>query len=133
MEITSGRYAASEKAIVAYPIADLVIPITTAQQMGSVLQPGQFFLEAAQALPGFDQLVGDRERRHHGEPHVADLAELCPQLADAAVEVAGEPDQMVLLAIIAGHAVLPSVDGDAHMSHDALPDCRAGTAVVSLN
>src|SRR5262249_17874203 len=43
VEVTTGRYAASEKAIVAYPIADLVIPITTAQQQGSVLQPGQLF------------------------------------------------------------------------------------------
>jgi hypothetical protein len=37
---------------------------------------------------------------------------------------------MVLLTILAGHAVLPSIDGDAHMSHDALPGGRAGTAVL---
>src|ERR1043166_395638 len=86
-----------------------------------VPQGGHLLFEAAQALARLDQFVGDRERRHHGEPHVADFAELRPQLADAPVEVAGEPDQMILLAVLAGHAVLPSVDGDAHMSHDALP------------
>ncbi len=43
IEITTARYAASEKCVVAYPAADLVIPITTPQQQGSVLQPGQLF------------------------------------------------------------------------------------------
>jgi hypothetical protein len=31
---------------------------------------------------------------------------------------------MVFLTILAGHAVLASVDGDAHMSHDELPGGR---------
>jgi hypothetical protein len=43
VEITTAYVAAAEKAIVAYPIADLAIPITTQQQLGSVLQPGQLF------------------------------------------------------------------------------------------
>jgi len=43
VEITTARYAALEKAIVAYPIADLVIPITNVQQQQNVLGPSQFF------------------------------------------------------------------------------------------
>jgi hypothetical protein len=60
VEVTTGRYAAFEKAIVAYPIADLVIPITTTQQQASVLQPGQLFgLQGFAGVPGgIGALVG---------------------------------------------------------------------------
>src|SRR5205823_3076655 len=44
VEITTARYAAAEKAIVAYPIADLVIPITnTFQQANTVTSASQLF------------------------------------------------------------------------------------------
>ena len=48
---------------------------------------------------------------------VADLAELGAQPLDARVEVAREIDQMALLAVLAGHAELPAVDGDADLGH----------------
>ena len=40
-----------------------------------VLQRRQLRLEPLQLLFGLGQLVGEGERRHHGEPRVADLAE----------------------------------------------------------
>ena len=64
------------------------------------------------------QLVGEEQRRHDGEPHVADLAEGRAQLGDALVEFVGEPGEMVLLAVVAGHAILAAADGYADMSHD---------------
>jgi len=58
VEVTTGRYAASEKAVVAYPIADLVIPITTFQQQASVLQPGQLFGQSGGAYNQLGGLTG---------------------------------------------------------------------------
>ena len=59
----------------------------------------------------------DGERRHHGQPRVADLAEILPQPLDALIEVRGERGQMVLLPVLAGHAELPAVDGDVDLRH----------------
>src|SRR5262249_18838865 len=36
----------------------------------------------------------------------------------ALVELMGEPGEMVLLAVVAGHAILAAADGYADMSHD---------------
>ena len=63
------------------------------------------------------QLVRHRQRRHHGEPGVADLAEARAQLRDAVIEIRGELQQMLLLPVLAGHAELAAVDGDVHLRH----------------
>ena len=45
-----------------------------------VAQDFQFFLQRADALAGVEQFVAHRQRRHHGQPRIADLAELAAQL-----------------------------------------------------
>ena len=68
------------------------------------------------------QHIGDGERRHHGEPGVADLAEFRAQALDPGVEVAGELHEVAFLAVLAGHAELPAVDGDADLGHCPSPE-----------
>ena len=98
----------------------------------------ELLLEPPQLLAGFGQLVGDRQRRHHGQPRVADLAELAAQLLDALVEVLGELLQMVFLAVLAGHAELAAVDGDVHLRHGSSsasavdPSPRAPSWMLSI-
>ena len=46
--------------------------------------------------------------------------ELPAQGVDAVVEFLGELPQVVFLAILAGHAVLPAIDADVHLSHGLL-------------
>ena len=82
-----------------------------------VLQGGVIRLQPLQLLAGFGQFVGDHQRRHDGQPRIADLAELAAQRDDALVEILGELLQMVLLAVLAGHAELAAVDGDIHLRH----------------
>ena len=82
-----------------------------------VLQGGMSASRRFSLLAGLGQFVGDHQRRHHGQPRVADLAELAAQRDDALVEVLGELLQMVLLAVLAGHAELAAVDGDIHLRH----------------
>ncbi len=65
----------------------------------------------------FKQLVGNRYRRHDGEPHIADLTELCPQSLDALVETLRKLQQMVFLPVETGHAILMTIDGDVDLSH----------------
>ena len=55
-----------------------------------LLHRGQFLLQTLDAHAHLGQFVGDGERRHHGEPGVADLAEFGAQALDARVEIAGE-------------------------------------------
>ena len=47
----------------------------------------QLRLQTLQLLLRLRQLVGERERRHDGEPGVADLAETRAQLCDARVQI----------------------------------------------
>ena len=68
-----------------------------------------------------------RQRRHHLEPLIADLAELATQLADPAFQIAREFQQPVFLAILAGHPVLAAVDGDVEVAHGFSPPHRART------
>jgi len=63
------------------------------------------------------EFVGHGQRRHHGQPDVADFAEARAQAHDARVEVLGEFQQMLFLAVLAGHSVLPSADDDVHLRH----------------
>src|SRR6187431_223731 len=74
---------------------------------------------------GLRQLIGDGERRHHGQAGVADLAEGAAQMVDALVELLGELHQMALLPVFAGHPVLPAVDDDIHLGHCST--CDFGT------
>ena len=82
-----------------------------------VLQCGEFLLQPLDADRRLGEFVGDRDRRHHRQTRIADLAEFGAQAADAAIELAREIHQMILLTVLAGHAELPAVDGDAHLSH----------------
>ncbi len=79
-----------------------------------------------QALALLRQFVDQDQRRHDGEPRVADLTEGAAQIGNALVKVMGEPRQMVLLAVVARHAELAAVDGDAHMGHAGIPVRSAG-------
>src|SRR5262249_25095251 len=54
--------------------------------------------------------------------HVTDRAKARFQLLDALIEIPGEPHQVVFLPVLAGHPVLPAMDGDADMAH-----CRASS------
>ena len=74
-------------------------------------------VEFADAGRHLGKLVGDRQRRHHGEPGVADLAEFCAQPLDADIEIACEIHQVAFLAILAGHPELPPIDGNVHLRH----------------
>ena len=80
----------SAAALSAATIAAWVAWARSAATHAGVLQGGELLLERLQLLAGLGQFVGDRQRRHHGQPGVADLAELAAQLADALVEVLGE-------------------------------------------
>src|SRR5215831_4099351 len=82
-----------------------------------VLQRRELVLDAAQLRSALAQFVGDGQRRHHGEPHVANLAEVAAQLRDALVEIAGEAGEVLLLPVVAGHAVVPAVDADRDRRH----------------
>jgi hypothetical protein len=48
-------------------------------------------------------------------------------MGDALVEFMGEPGEMVLLAVIACHAILAAADGYADMSHDQVSLRRTHT------
>src|SRR5689334_13411168 len=87
-----------------------------------VLQSGQLLLETAHALGRFGEFVTKRERRHDDQPHVADSAEARLQLLDALIEILGEASEMLFLPVLAGHAVLPAMNGDADVAH-----CRLST------
>src|SRR5690242_8475190 len=82
-----------------------------------VLQRRELILDAAQLSALLAQFVGDGQRRHDGEPHVADLAEVAAELLDALVEILGKPGEVLLLPVIAGHPVVPAVDADGHRRH----------------
>src|SRR5207248_1142291 len=63
----------------------------------------------------------NRQRRHHGEPRIADLTEFTAQGLDPRLQAFGELQQPHLLAFLAGHAVLPGVDGDVDVAHPSSP------------
>src|ERR1700723_2917904 len=81
----------------------------------------EFLLEAVDAMAGVDQFIARRQRRHHGQARVADLAELAAQVSDPRFQALGEPEQPPLLSLFAGHAILPAVDGDVDMAHEVSP------------
>src|SRR5262249_54148161 len=97
-----------------------------------ILQRGELVLDAAQLRPALGELVGDGERRHHGEPHVADLAEIAAQLGDALVEILGEPGEVLLLPVVAGHPVVPLVDADDHLPHRDQALCSVGSTMARM-
>src|SRR5579871_3611147 len=84
-----------------------------------VTQGRNLLLEIADACIGVEQLVAGGERRHHGEALVADLAEFAAELLDTRLEILGELEQAHFLPLLAGHAVLPAVDGDVDVAHSS--------------
>src|SRR5262249_56294862 len=74
-------------------------------------------VEPLQFLLRLRQLVGERRRGHDGEAGIADLAEAGPQRHDARVEVLGQTHETRLFTVLAGHAELAAVDGDADLRH----------------
>ncbi len=83
-----------------------------------VLCGGEVRFQPFGARGQFAELVGQRQRRHHREPRVADLAEFATQAGNAPVKLARQIDQVRFLAVFAGHAELPAVDGDTHLRHE---------------
>jgi hypothetical protein len=86
-----------------------------------VLNSGEFLLQPSYVFGTFGEFVSNRQRGHHGEPHVADLSELRPQFTNPQLEILSELHQVVLLAVLARHTVLATVYGDAHLSHTMGP------------
>ena len=76
---------------------------------------------ARMRVVGVEQFVADGQRRHHGEARIADLAELAAQRFDARFQALGEFEQPHFLPFLAGHAVLPAVDGDVDVAHELSP------------
>ena len=72
-------------------------------------------------MGGIEQFVAHRQRRHHREACVADLAELAAQILNPRFKTLGELQKPHLLPLLAGHPVLPSVDGDVDVIHEVSP------------
>src|SRR3954453_18150952 len=89
--------------------------------VAEIPQFGQLLLHGPDAIAGIDQFVADGQRRHHGEPGITDLAELSAQRLNPRLQAFGELEQPHLLAFLAGHAVLPAVDGDVDVAHPSSP------------
>ena len=73
---------------------------------------------------GVEQFVAHGQRRHHREARIADLAEFAAQPLDPRFQALGELEQPHLLPFLAGHAVLPAVDGDVDVAHAISPASR---------
>ena len=58
-------------------------------------QRGDFFFERPNALPGIDQFVRHRQRRHDGQALVADLAEFAAQTGDAGFKLSASRSRRV--------------------------------------
>src|SRR6266403_2097304 len=78
-------------------------------------------LATADTLGGIKHLVAYGQRRHHDQARIADLAELAAQRADPRFKALGELQELHLLPFLAGHPVLPAVDGDIDMIHEVSP------------
>src|SRR5690349_5875051 len=74
-------------------------------------------LQAIELDAGLVQLVVDQQAGHQQQPALARRAAGLDQLADAAVEAAGELAQMLLLPGVAGHLVVAAIDRDLHAWH----------------
>src|ERR1035437_10436511 len=81
----------------------------------------KLLFEAADAMAGIEQFVAHRQRRHHDQPRVADLAELAAQILDPRFKALGELQEPRLLPFLARHPELPAVDGDVDMIHQVSP------------
>src|SRR3569833_3818010 len=88
-------------------------------------------LQFAHLLADIKQLIADGERSHHGEPGIADLAELAAQIGDARFQSLCELEKPELLALLAGHAVLPAVDGDVDVAHSSASSSSASSSSSS--
>ena len=81
----SMRSAAPDNAAAIDACAALLRPEIAAAR---VLQGGEFLLQPLDASARLGEFVGDRDRRHHRQAGVADLAEFGAQRTDAAIEIA---------------------------------------------
>jgi hypothetical protein len=104
---------------VLYHVGDhpLVRVGTVADRRAGFLETFDLLLARLDASARFRKLIGNDERRHYGEPRVADLAEGFPKLPDARIELTREPNQMVFLPVVASHAVDAAIYGDADLCH----------------
>src|SRR6266849_3591643 len=82
-----------------------------------VLQGGELGLDPMHALALLRQFVAEDKRRHDGEPRIPDFPKSAAQIRDALIEIVGQSRQMMFLAVVARHAILAAVDGDAHVGH----------------
>src|SRR3981189_3142003 len=93
----------------------------TALATAGAAQGRELLLEAADAIFRVEQFVAHRQRRHHDQARVTDLAELAAQILDPRFKTLGKFQQLYLLPLLAGHPVLPAVDGDVDMAHEVSP------------
>src|SRR4051812_22663053 len=75
-------------------------------------------------MAGVEQFVAQRQRRHHGQTRIADLAEFAAQILDPRLKALGELQKPHLLPLLAGHPILPAVDGDVDVAHELFPVSR---------
>src|SRR5258708_35440583 len=68
-----------------------------------------------------ENFVARRQRRHHCQARIADLAELAAQILNPRLKTLGELQKPHLLPLLAGHSVLPPVDGDIDVIHEVSP------------
>jgi hypothetical protein len=78
-------------------------------------------LQARNAAGQLRDLVHDHDAGHHGDPEIADLAELILEMADIAVETGGEIGQVIFLPLLAGHAIGLAVDRYRYLRHIISP------------
>src|SRR6266446_9104092 len=86
-----------------------------------ITQRGEFLFETADAMGGVEQFVAHRQRRHHRQPRIADFAELAAQILNPRLKTLGELQEPYLLPLLAGHPVLPPVDGAVDVVHEVSP------------
>src|ERR1700674_5251393 len=97
-----------------------------------LVQALDLLLCRAHALAQLRNFVGEHDRRRHREPGITDFAEGLAQLLNTQVELAREPHEIILLPVVAGHAVDAAIDGHADLGHGSLasgprPRARCGS------
>src|SRR5688572_28183503 len=77
----------------------------------------EVLLEAGEPALRIVEAVGHEDAGHDHQALIADLAERAAELVDGAIEAGAELHDMVLLAVLAGHAVDPPVHGEVDLRH----------------
>jgi hypothetical protein len=83
----------------------------------SVMQRGDFFVQAMELLGGLDELVGEHQSGHDCQTRIANLSKLAPQIDDALIDVVRKRLQLFFLPILASETELSAGDGGIDLCH----------------